>query len=86
MMRKGAEDYETLWLLQQRIASLAPAQRDGPLGKGAASFLEHVADAVAGVGSELETSGAPARSNTQSQLLPHRLREEAADWIERLAQ
>jgi len=86
MMRKGAEDYETLWLLQQRIASLAPALRDGPLGKGASLFLEHVADAVAGVGSEIETSGGPARSNTQSQQLPHRLREEAADWIERLAQ
>jgi len=85
MMRKGAEDYEYLWLLQQRLEALTPAQREGALAREAAAFLEHVADGVAGVGSELETSSGPARPNTQTQQAPHRLREEAAAWIERLS-
>jgi len=85
MMRKGAEDYEYLWLLQQRLAALAPGLREGAVAKEAAAFLEHAAEGVAGVGSELETSSGPARPNTQTQQAPHRLREEAAAWIERIS-
>lgn len=86
MMRKGADDYAYLWLLQQRVQSLEGAGA-GPLAEAARharSFLEHAADGVAGVGSELETSSGPARSNAQRQSVPHRIREEAALWLERL--
>lgn len=85
MMRKGAEDYEYLWVLKQRLDALSAERRTGEEAQRAAAFLEHAADAVAGVGSELETSNGPARPNAQTQLIPHRLREEAADWIERLS-
>lgn len=85
MMRKGAEDYEYLWLLQQCLTALSPEEREGGPAKEAAAFLEHAADGIAGVGSELETSHGPARSNAQTQQAPHRVREEAAAWIERFS-
>jgi hypothetical protein len=85
MMRKGAEDYEYLWLLQERLNALTSAQRAGELAQAAEAFLAHAADAVAGVGSEVETSRGPARPNAQTQEVPHRVREEAAVWIERLS-
>jgi hypothetical protein len=88
MMRKGADDYAYLWLLQQRVQSLE-AGGAGPLAelaRQARAFLEHAADGVAGVGSEIETSSGPVRPNAQRQSVPHRIREEAALWLERLPQ
>lgn len=86
MMRKGAEDYAYLWLLERRVEALE-AKGTGPLSnlvQQARSFLEHAADGVAGVGSEIETSSGPARPNAQKQSVPHRIREEVALWLDRL--
>lgn len=85
MMRKGAEDYEYLWLLEQRLNELFKAKQNSTLAQEARAFLANAAEGVAGVGSELETSSSAARPNTQTQALPHRLREEAAQWLERLS-
>ncbi len=83
MMRKGAEDYEYLWVLKQRLDALPAAEQNELPVMQARTFLEHAAEGVAGVGSEIETSNGPARPNAQSQQIPQRLREEAAAWIER---
>jgi hypothetical protein len=85
MMRKGAEDYEYLWLLEQRLNELSKAKQDNGLIREARAFLEHAAEGVAGVGSELETSSGAAVPNTQTQALPHLLREKTAHWLERLS-
>ena len=85
MMRKGAEDYEYLWLLEQRLNELSKNKQDSVLTQEAKAFLEHAAEGVAGVGSELETSTGAAFPNTQTQELPHLLREKTAQWLERLS-
>jgi hypothetical protein len=85
MLRKGAEDYEYLWLLRERLAALPSAERESPEAKAAAAFLEHAADGVAGAGSERETGGGAVPPNAQNQSVPHALRERVADWIERFS-
>ena len=85
MLRKGAEDYEYLWLLSQRIKGLTPEERKGAEALEAAAFLEHAAEGVAGAASEIETTGGAAQPNAQRQSVPHALRERAAAWIERMS-
>jgi len=84
MLRKGAEDYEYLWLLSELLKRLPEAVRAGAEALEARSFLEHAADGVAGAASEMETTRGAAQPNAQRQSVPHALRERAAAWIERL--
>jgi hypothetical protein len=82
MLRKGAEDYEYLWLLNEQLKRLPEGYANGGEAVAARAFLENAAAKVAGAASELETSGAAAQSNAHSQAVPHALRERAAAWIE----
>jgi hypothetical protein len=84
MLRKGAEDYEYLWLLSDLLKGLPDEVRTGAAAQEAAAFLEHAAEGVAGAASEIETTGGAAQPNAQRQSVPHALRERAAAWIERL--
>ena len=84
MLRKGAEDYEYLWLLSDLLKGLPDEVRTGAAAQEAAAFLEHAAEGVAGGASEIETTGGAAQPNAQRQSAPHALRERAAAWIERL--
>jgi hypothetical protein len=85
MLRKGAEDYEYLWLLAERLKTLAEPARSGAVAAEARAFLEHAAEAVAGAASERETAKSAAFPNAQRQAVPHQLRERAAEWIERVS-
>lgn len=85
MLRKGAEDYEYLWLLNERIKALPEVERKGEEASEALAFLEGVTLGVAGGASELETASGSAQPNVQRQSVPHGLRERAASWIERFA-
>jgi hypothetical protein len=85
MLRKGAEDYEYLWLLSERIKGLPEPERTGAEALEALAFLESAALGVAGGASELETAAGAAHPNAQRQSVPHTLRERAAVWIERFS-
>ncbi len=86
MLRKGAEDYEYLWVLNKLVQELPPDVRAAPEAAEAAAFLQHAAATVAGAASEAETSAAAAAgSNAVRQSVPHALRERAAVWIERFS-
>jgi hypothetical protein len=82
MLRKGAEDYEYLWLLDEQLKGLPEALARSSEAIEAREFLANAAASVAGAASEVETAGAAAQPNARLQSVPHALRERAAAWIE----
>jgi hypothetical protein len=85
MMREGAEDYEYLWLLCERLKALPPSQHGSDAAQQARNLLKTAAEDVVGGSGDPETASASARPNTQGNLVPHELRERIGDLIERLA-
>jgi len=48
LMRKGCEDYEYLWLLNERLKGLSAEQQNGALAKEARELLEQPTRLLAG--------------------------------------
>lgn len=84
LMREGCDDYEYLWLLRQAIDGLDPARQKSSEAIAARRLLETAAGEVVGGSGDAETESAAARPNAASNSVPHRLREQAAELIERL--
>lgn len=84
MMREGAEDYECLWLLRQRLAALSPAEQNSPTARQAAQLLSTAAGEIVGGSGDPETASATPKPNTQSNAAVLRLREQVAELIEKL--
>jgi hypothetical protein len=82
MLRKGAEDYEYLWLLEEQLKQLPESFANSSEAAAAREFLGSAAARVAGAASEVETAGTAAQPNAWVQSVPHSLRERAAAWIE----
>ncbi|MBM4044059.1 MAG: DUF4091 domain-containing protein [Planctomycetes bacterium] len=85
MMREGAEDYEYLWLLRERLKALPASQQGSDAAQQARTLLETAAAQVVGGSGDPETASASAPPNTQSNLVPHELRGRIGDLIEQLA-
>ena len=82
LMREGAEDYLYLHLLRQRVES--GGSSDNEALKQARVLLENAASEVVGGSGDAETTDRQRQPNAQSNGVPHRLRRQAADLLERL--
>ena len=84
-MREGCEDYLYLWLLRERLSRLPVQRESSPAAAQARALLATAATKVVGTSGEQVPPKDQIR-NTQSNRVPHKLRLEIADLIERLAE
>ncbi|NOY79471.1 MAG: DUF4091 domain-containing protein [Kiritimatiellaeota bacterium] len=89
MMREGAEDYEYLRLLQDRLDTLPAERRDAVAARRARAFLQSALKQVIRLPSVFPDGGGgndtPRPAYTRSNRVVGRLRDQAAHWIEALA-
>ena len=84
MMREGAEDYEYLWLLKQKLDALSADQQDNEPAKAARQLLETAATQIVGGSGEADPEALKEHPNAQSNALAVKLREQVAAAIEEL--
>ncbi len=88
MMREGAEDYEYLRLLDERLEALPPDRRNVPAARAARTFLQSALKQVIHSPAVFPNGGGgngPERpAYTRSNRTVGQLRDRAAHWIEAL--
>ncbi len=85
MMREGAEDYQYLWLLQQKLAHLPDALKGTPDAQEALQILVSGASEVVGGTGDAEIASQDRQPNAQSNRVPMALRKRIGDLIEKLS-
>ena len=76
LMREGCDDYEYLWLLREALKAKPNAE--------ARRLLDTAAQSVVTGGGDAETMARASTKNATSNLVPHRLRAQIGDWLEKL--
>jgi hypothetical protein len=76
LMREGCDDYEYLWLLREALKAKPNAE--------AQRLLDTAAQSVVTGGGDAETMARANTVNATSNLVPHRLRAQVGDWLEKL--
>ena len=76
LMRTGCEDYEHLWLLNEALKRHPNSE--------AQHLLDTAAVVIVGGSGDAEVMTTTSTANATSNLVAHKLREQIADWIEKL--
>ena len=76
LMREGCDDYEYLWLLREALKANPNTE--------AQRLLDTAAQSVVTGGGDAETMARANTVNATSNLVPHRLRAQIGDWLEKL--
>ena len=85
LMHKGCEDYEYLWLLNERLKALSAEQQKGAVAKEARELLAGAANQIVGGTGDAEIATKDRQPNAQSNLIPHTLHQRVGDLIEQLS-
>ncbi len=76
LMRQGCDDYEHLWLLREALKRTPNPE--------AQHLLDTAASSIVGGSGDAEVMAKTSIANATSNLIAHKLREQIAEWIEKL--
>lgn len=84
LMREGCDDYAYLWLLRERLQHLPASYQTHADVHAAKALLDSSAEAVVGGSGDVETDSTEPAPNATRTRIPHELRKQIGDLIERI--